>query len=349
MLKILPLLFFALTLRAAPVPAKITFADGSAIEGKLSLMGSRPIFLSWQDSTRSHNSRNLRLEDILQITQTVESAKMEKPWMFKESGKTEKVYFDGEYPLINFTTEILLVNGELLRGRIIAVAFRFKGPGTPSKLFLQRQIKGKTGQKMDDLRYISKIELANKPAGKTEPVRGSVSGIGKLLQATAVDAERNVVLHAEIKGDSFTFPAMLPGKYDLFLLTDEAVFSGFAGKTPVPETIRKNVKLADDFFNDRFILAFDGARTLIYKRRSSFYASQKHVKGGFIWHLELWNWHAAGNEWKLDSRDLVLRHKNIGGEKLRRLHFAKELSGVAPGSSIRISRENGHEVIRILD
>lgn len=340
--------FLIVPLFAAEVQeAAVTFSDGSTVSGRLSVMGSRPLCINSQKGKRSKD-RKIELSDIVTLTQKVEKATMERPWMYKESGKTEKVYFDGEYPLVNFETEILLVSGEVVRGHIISIPFRFKGDG-PSKLFLNRQIKGKSGQKMDDLNYIAKISFRNRPAGDVKTVSGSVSGCGKLQQVNAVDRTRHVVVNAEVKGDAFRFPFLLPGQYDLFILTEKAVFAGFPGKGEFPETLKKNFELADDFFKQRFLLRLDGTRTLVYKRRADFYAAGKHVSGGFLWHLEIWNWHTAGDEWKLDSRDMPLRLMQKGGEQNRSLYRMKALEGVAPGASVTINKETEHELIRILD
>lgn len=329
--------------------ALITFSDGTTASGRLTVMGSRPLTINLQKDKRSRD-RKIELSDIVLLTQKLEKASMERPWMFKESGKTDKVYFEGEYPLLHFETEILLVSGEVVRGHIISIPFRFKGSG-PSKLFLNRQIKGKNGQKIADLKYISKIAFPRKADSSAKGISGSVSGFGTLQEAAAVDRRRHVVMNAEIKGNRFVFPNLLPGEYDLFLLTENAVLAGFSGTDQFPDLLKTNFRLADDFFPQRHLLLLDGTRTLVYKRRSEFYAAKKHVDGGFLWHLEIWNWHTAGNEWKLDSRDMPLRRMQKGGEKNRSLSCMKKLNSVIPGASseLVISKETEHELIRILD
>ena len=349
MLKILIFLLSVPLFAANVSEALITFSDGSTASGRLTVMGSRPLTINLQKDKRSRD-RKIELSDIVLLTQKVEKASMERPWMFKESGKTDKVYFEGEYPLIHFETEILLVSGEVVRGHIISIPFRFKGNG-PSKLFLNRQIKGKNGQKMADLKYISKIAFPRKADSSARTVSGSVSGFGTLQEAAAVDRRRHVVVNAEIRGGCFLFPNLLPGEYDLFLLTEDAVLAGFSGTDRFPESLKADFKLADDFFRQRWLLLLDGTRTLVYKRRAEFHAAKKHVNGGFLWHLEIWNWHTAGEEWKLDSRDMPLRRMQKGGEKNRTLYRLKSLSGIVPGtpSELTIHKETEHELIRILD
>ena len=99
----LKVLFFLLSvpLIAATVPETlITFSDGSTASGRLTIMGSRPLTINQQKDKRSRD-RKIELSDIVLLTQKVEKASMERPWMYKESGKTEKVYFDAYYFIEN--------------------------------------------------------------------------------------------------------------------------------------------------------------------------------------------------------------------------------------------------------
>lgn len=326
--------------------ALVTFSNGTSVEGQLSIMGSRPLYINTSKDTRTKD-RKVPLEDIVSITQKVEAATMERPWMYKESGKTDKIYFEGEYPLLNFETELLLVNGEVLRGHIISLPLRFKGKG-PSKLFLQRQIKGEVGQKLEDIEYVTSITFERKVL-EAKGISGTVEGSGALQQVCAVDRERHFVQNAKIQGNSFSFPQLMPGKYDIFIMTENAVLAGFTGSGEIPEELQKNFALADDFFKERFLLRLDETRTLVYKRRGGdFYHSKKHVGNGFIWHLEIWNWHKAGDEWKLDSRDLPLRVKQKDN-KARHLYGIKVLEAVEPGAKIKLGKEQENDFIRSLE
>ena len=326
--------------------AMVTFSNGTSMDGKLSIMGSRPLYINTSKDTRTKD-RKVELEDIVSITQKVEQATMERPWMYKESGKTDKIYFEGEYPLLNFETELLLVSGEVLRGHIISLPLRFKGKG-PSKLFLQRQIKGEVGQKLEDIEYVTSITFERKVL-EAKGISGTVDNNCPLLQVCAVDRERHFVHTARIQGNSFSFPQLLPGKYDIFVMTEDAVLAGFTGSGEVPEELQKNFSLADDFFKERFLLRLNETRTLVYKRRGGdFYHSKKHVGNGYIWHLEIWNWHKAGDEWKLDSRDLPLRVKQKDN-KAKRLYGIKALEAVEPGVEIKLGKEQENDFIRSLE
>ena len=337
-------LLMMLTVAAAP-QAIITFSSGRMLSGEVSIMGSRPLQINTSSSTRTRDVK-LNLDDIVSITQSIEKATMERPWMYKESGKTDKVYFDGEYPLVNFNTTILLVSGEVVRGHIISVPLRFKGKG-PSKIFLQRQIKGEVGQTMNDIEYISSITF-DRPTVEGKAITGEMTGFGALEQVNAVDCERHVVLSAQVTGNSFSFPKLLPGKYDIFVLTKNEVLAGFSGEKNIPEPLSKNFKLADDFFPDRQILLLNGTRTLVYKRRADFYAADRHVGKGFLWHLDIWNWHQAENEWKLDTRDIPLRIKQRDGRP-HKLYSVKALEGVSPGDTLSIKQGADYDFIRSLE
>ena len=114
--------------------------------------------------------------------------------------------------------------------------------------------------------------------------------------------------------------------------------------------------LTDDFFKERFALRLGGnrdyAKTLVYKRRAEFYDSTAIVPGGFIWHLEVMCWHLPESEWQLDKRHVLIRCKQKGSEKIRKLFVIPALSAVKPGAELKISPETvgeNREFIRDLD
>jgi hypothetical protein len=237
----------ALTAGAAKYhDARIEMSNGKILDGKLCLMGRRPVTII---PLGSKYQRKILLPDIVSITQVTEQRSMNRPWAYKESGKVDKVYFDGSYPFYNFATDLLLTNGQSVRGHIISIPFRFKGKG-PSKLFLTRQIKGKVGETFDDVVYPVKIVFTGRKGIALEPIKGTVAGYGKLLAVTALDNRREVVCFANIKGDSFEFTKLLPGTYDIFVLTDQYALSGMSGDGP--ENTANGEKLPPDALDGLF-------------------------------------------------------------------------------------------------
>ena len=318
-------------------PAVILYSDGSSRSGELSIMGNRPLILRLPDSKIQ---RKFQLADLVSITQSIESATMNRPWLYTEAGKVDKTYLEGSYPFINFATEVELVSGEKLKGHLISLAFRLRGGQGNGKLFLTRQIKGKVGETLEEKVYPVTIRFPKAEKSLAKPVTGKLSGYGKLQAATLLDVERNVVCPGTVKADgSFQFPPLLPGNYELYLRTDRFLLYGLAGKPVKPEEldgIRRVVPLADDFFPDRRLLEANGdakrARALLYKRRSNFYAAEKHVPGGgYVWHLDIWNFHFDGEAWKIDTRQIPVRYKQPGSDSPRKLLKFDRLGRVAPG------------------
>ncbi|MFA7230014.1 MAG: hypothetical protein WC071_01970 [Victivallaceae bacterium] len=344
-------------------PAEIELSDGKMLHGKLSLLGSRPLAILPE---KTNYERKIPLNDIISITQRIESQSMERPWAYKEAGKVEKIYFEGSYPLINFTAEVLLSNGQVVRGHAISLPLKFSGDG-PKKLFLNRQIKGSVGQTMTDLVYPVKITFPAAIKQPVPPITGTVTGYGKLQKVTALDNQREVVCFGEVKDNKFEFKNLLPGTYDIYIQTSSQVLAGLSPDgpenlkgEPLPKNalaeLKKVFPLADDFFPDRWILELAGntgfAKTLVYKRRADFYNADEHTHGGYVWHLDIWSWHLAGGEWKIDRRYIMLRHKQQGGEPLRELISFKQLAAVKPGTVITINAENkadGGKFIKKLD
>ena len=343
--------------------ADIEMSDGKTLSGELAILGSRPLTMI---PAGSSYERKILLEDIIAVSQIIEKQEMNRPWKYKEDGKVDKIYFDGTYPFINLGTEVLLTNGQQVRGHIISLPFRFKGEG-PKKIFLNKQEKGEVGQTMSDIVYPVKITFTERRGIPASPVSGTVEGYGKLLKVSALDNQRETVCFANLKDNSFEFKNLLPGTYDIFILTDSNVLAGMSGDgpenlkgAPLPENamteLKKAFPLADDFFNDRWILDLAGstsfAKTLAYFRRADVYDAKKHLNGGFLWHLDIWSWHLAGSEWKIDRRYIMLRYKQQGGEINRKLIMFKQLEAVKPGTVITINAEqngNAGKFIRNLD
>lgn len=328
----------------AELPALISFSDGTLLAGKLRIIGSRPLIVT----PTGGSQRRFDAGDILSIEQVVEKAIIERPWTFKEAGKPEKIYFEGHYPLLNFLTRVTLTNGKVVEGHAISAVYALSGEAGKQKVFLKRQIKGRLGQTVDDVVYVTNIRYTENAPVAGKQLSGTVKGCGRLQDARAIDLEREQVLHGKVGGDSFDFGLVLPGRYDLCLTTDRMVLVGLADETPAAyadgeplgdrdcDAIGEVFPLADDFFNDRCILLCRGnrgyARTLVYKRRAKYHASDSITPGGWVWHIDVWNWHNPGTEWKLDSRHIVARHKQQVDESIRALKLVDELAAVRPGS-----------------
>jgi len=362
---VLSLLAFGALAASDSAPVVVTLSDGTVMSGTLSLLGARPITLVPVGEDRQ---RMIQFGDILSIDHEVETSSMERPWVFKESGKEEKVYLDGQYPLINFKTRVAFVNGTSVTGHVISVALTLATEDGKKKLFLQRQIKGTPEQTLADVVYVSTIRMtANAPSGGGAII-GSVEGFGKVESVTALDNERGDVLFARVTPDNrFDFGTVLPGSYDLCVLTDTHVLLGASDATPRSAAegdalqkddeaaINKKFPLADEFFNERWILRLHGNRSftkaLVYLRRDKFYEAEKWTPGGFLWHLEVWSWHLADPDWKLDRHFILIRHKQKGGEQNRKLVTGKALGAVAPGADchIRANPDNHEEWTFIRD
>ena len=341
-----------------PAPAVVTFSDGTVLSGNLSLIGARPLTLVPLGEDRQ---RTVLFSDILSIDHQVETNSMERPWVFKESGKAEKVYLEGQYPLLNFKTRITLVNGGLITGHIISAAMNLKSDEGTKKIFIERQIKGTLEQQLADVVYVSNIRMTANVLEGGGSISGSVEGFGQVESVTALDNERGQVLFARVtKASLFDFGTVLPGSYDLCILTDTHVLIGHSDATPresaagsalqAGDLASINIKfpLADDFFNDRWILRLRGNRSftkaLVYQRRDKFHEAEKWTPGGFLWHLEVWGWHFADPDWKLDKHYILIRHKQKGGEQNRKLMYGKALDAVTPGSTCHIQSGTGaHE------
>ncbi len=350
------LLALQATAAGEATPAMITFSDDSVVAGDVRVIGSRPLTFVPDGEDRQ---RMFQLGDLAALEQVVEKASMERPWTFKEAGKPEKVFLAGEYPLINFKTRLTLINGSVISGHVISVVLAFKSDAGQQKLFLQRQIKGTKEQKLSDVVYVTSIRMTANAVTEGKSISGTVEGFGKVVSVTALDNERGLVLFAKVTPNNrFDFGKVLPGSYDLCILTDTHALTGHSDSVPNDKTgeplqevdlaaINKKFPLADDFFNERWILRLRGnrmfAKALVYARRADYYEAERWTPGGFLWHLEVWSWHLADPDWKIDRRYILIRHKQKGDEQNRKLIAGKMLDAVKPGSVLQIQACEGKD------
>ncbi len=352
---------------AESAEAVVTMSDGSTISGTLSIIGSNPLTISPNGESRQ---RQFYLRDMLSIEHGIESANMKRPWVYKEAGSIEKFYFDEkEYPFVNFLTKITLVDGSVVTGHIVSAAFNIRDSAGKHKLFLQRQIKGEKGQAMEEAVFPSSIRFPGSKAKDAMPLMGVVEGLGKLEKATAFDIERENVVAGKISEDGkFDFGNLLPGYYDVTILTDSHALTGFSQAVPSNvkdnplqeedlDNLKKVFPLTDDFFKERWLMCISGSRnyakTLAYKRRADYVDDMGNpVKGVRIWHLELMTWHLPESEWQLDRRFILIRHKQQDSDKPRKLFAVPGLGAVKPGTDLKIGKEavdGGKGFIRNLD
>ncbi|OQC29519.1 MAG: hypothetical protein BWX70_01566 [Verrucomicrobia bacterium ADurb.Bin070] len=349
------------------VPAIATFSDDTLVEGAARVIGSRPLTVVLSGENRQ---RMFTLADLVSVEQLVEQAGMERPWTFKEAGRPEKVYLEGEYPLVNFLTRLTLVNGSVVTGHVISAALELKGPTGKRKIFLQRQIKGTKTETLNDLVYLRTLRMPAATIADGRSISGRIEGFGTVLSVTALDTARGHVLFAHVAdGACFDFGTLLPGRYDLCVLTDTHALAGLSDSVPPeadrgaplqegdPAAIDVKFPLADDFFNDRWILRLGGnracAKALVYKRRAEYYEAARWTPGGFLWHLEVWTWHFADPDWKVDRRHILIRHKQKGGERNRTLLLSERLGAVTPGTQLHLQANEAPDAtwhtVRTLD
>ena len=136
--------------------AIISMSDGSIYQGNLEIIGSRPLTIVVFGEKRQ---RKILLSDIVLLEHIVEKKSLERPWTFKESGRIEKIYSEGSYPLFNFKSKITLVTGDVIEGHILSAAFTLRAKTGKAKIFLKRQIKGKLNDPLAAVVHISTIRF----------------------------------------------------------------------------------------------------------------------------------------------------------------------------------------------
>lgn len=93
------------------------------------------------------------------IETTVEWARMDKEWRFKEAGNPEKIYSGREYPVRKVAYTLTLRNDHKIVGHILGAPLYVDHNGKVERFILHDRDKGPMGSPLADLKYIKGVEF----------------------------------------------------------------------------------------------------------------------------------------------------------------------------------------------
>jgi hypothetical protein len=328
------------------VPGTITLSDGTVLEGAIRTTVGKPLRLF---ETSGQRRLDLRLPDIHRITVHVVHEEQHRVWRWVEDGSREKVYTGETYPKREYEVEVVLRNGLVHRGHMVAVLYVYEeGRKKPRKVILkQKEQHGQVGKKRTDLVYVGSVQIDGHPPEESAStgIRLAVIPQDLVLTAHALAREWDrpeEATNALIAG-RMSFTSLLPGTYDLAVVTEENIYLRLAvgekGGEPVRgellETLRKRVAEIADFFEEREVLAAvhegDRMRALVFKsRRGPTSMGGQRVFRRF----EIWSLHKGGDRWLVDHRAYLWREH--GEELPERMGFVltDSLGGVRVDTGI---------------
>ncbi len=321
------------------VPGVLTLSDGTVFRGRIRTTRGRKLRLF---DTRLGRPFDVALGEIHRLNVSVAHEEEYRIWRWVEDGSREKVYTGETRPMRRYETEIVLRNGQVLRGHLVAVLYVYvEGEEKPRKFILKDKDKGRVGQHLSDLVYVDSVRFAG-PA----PEEGKAAGI--VLEV--VPPEALVTAHAlPREGDRSyqavrsrtpgraRFAPLLPGTYDLAVVTKKTIFLrlavGSGGGEPLAGEVRAAVeaRVAEipDFFEDRKVLAGvrngDKVRVLVLKTRRG-----PTSLGGrrTFRRYEIWSMHKGGDRWLVDRRSWLWREQGTDLPPPLGFRFAGGLGGI---------------------
>jgi hypothetical protein len=123
----------------------------------------------WIYTTRAARIRiyNLRREvyeyvpvpALKRIEATVQWARMDKEWRFREAGNPEKVFSGREYPVRKVAYTLTLRNDHKIVGHILGAPLYVDHNGKVERFILHDRDKGGMGSSLADLKYIKGVEF----------------------------------------------------------------------------------------------------------------------------------------------------------------------------------------------
>jgi hypothetical protein len=299
---------------------------------------------------------NVQQSELVSIVFSVKEQSMEKAWRFKNAGSDEKEYTGGEAPLINMKSDTKLASGKTLTGHLmtIPVFIRIKSPDgmdyEDKKFLLKYQHKGKSGEQYKDVIYVASIVFSDAAvaAGENGTISGTVKGVGKLEQVTAVGCERAQSYRAKVDAEKGTYRlADLPkDTYDVAIMTDRGMYVGLSDATlPFKGTPRKlededgrkiaaTIGTYRDFFEVQEVLGVKGhreaAKVLVHQLRVGEVNDQKALGTKQQHRLDVWYFHMRTSEWHINDngRIQLFRYQDEAQGFKRGVQVIEELGNV---------------------
>jgi hypothetical protein len=304
--------------------ATVTLSSGERHEGAFSFTEGRKLEL--YDAQKSKRIR-IDAAEIARVSVTVEEEKLEQGWMFKEESDHTKIKLPFKYPLRRLVTEVTLVSGDVLKGRVIGCVFYLETESDRKRFFFTSDQKGEKGQALQDLVYVKEVVLPNRKVGDKAAGTMKVPGT-----AAVVNIPREVSFQPPFTG--------LPsGRYDVFLFGETKVRYGLAGDRVPPEDLKAmqaKVDAVEEFFTKKRLVdaAREGnvTRVLVELTRPE----ESHDAGWRYARWEVWTFEPTQKSWDIRQRLFLHRARIPASKEIPKYEYTAEtkLAGVPENAAI---------------
>ena len=313
-------------LRQGEVRGTVVFSDGSSISGIIHQSGWKPLKVF---DTDKQKFKYIPLEHVAVLRLDVTKAEMVKDWRFKEESKKEKVYSGKEYPRKDYEVYITLRGAQKVHGTCVGVFYIESGgeSGEKTRFQLRHYDRGTTEQVLDDVVHVEEIKLADPDAKPLDcRIFGTVKPEGQIEDAIAVQHAYKMFVKGSVDTESgkYVIKDLLPGYYDVVLVTKESTFAGLGmkgeqfGEDSLSDQdkadIAKRVWEIKDFFEEKKVLHVVGnvkrAKAIVKTVRRGKTSLEKQGDLPLIFfHIEYWVMHKVGERWLVDWRIQLVREK----------------------------------------
>ncbi len=297
-------------------PATVTLGDGTVLRGKVHLPQNRFYLLNEAQQRRY----SVDVAELKTFESVIERQGLEDKWIFRESGRDDKVYTGERFPVRYYQTRVTFGDGRQLTGHMIAKTLYVDVDGEKQRYILRRKDEGKVGEQLTDLTYVRRIEF-----DAADGVRGTLEGTLKLpwgenlRTVVAVNRGRGFSIRAstDTMSGRFRVADCTEGAYDLVVVTDKAIYTCFSverqpdGGRFDSEQVSELQGWVDklrDFFHSQTVLYAAGTdrracSLLLLERRGG-----TTLQGAELLHrYDVWTMHKPRDEWQIEKRMFVWR------------------------------------------
>ena len=143
----------------------ITLSNGERIPGRISTTLGKPLRV-WDEADKEY--RDIPFALVRQLEAEIVWERDQREWHFKESGSDIKEYTGKTYPARESRYKVTLVNGQTVTGGIVA-PLHVETKTEPVTFVLHKRDKGATGETLDQLVYVKRVEFPEEDKKTSAP------------------------------------------------------------------------------------------------------------------------------------------------------------------------------------
>ena len=283
----------------------VEWSDARKLTGAISLTpGSLIRLFDGKEQT------SLRLEDIREISMTIEKEELAEGFFFPEPGKAIKEKTGEVFPVRYYQARVTMGDGREITGHIFTTVLYVETPDNTEKVVLLAKQTGLNGQKLADVVYPTAIRFSAAPTDATTAridLRGA--GLPEIRRIVAVVKPALGFLHAQPEPGMkavWTVPSGDPAGVLFAVECSDGLHVAWPAATAedkMPaETVAASLKVMEDFYDTRTLLAtfYDAEAGDVYGVVYMFRAGETHSFGADKqpWSVVILRWQYDADEKK---------------------------------------------------